>query len=239
MRAFAVNHRLGAEIIQIDRGDRVDRVDKADRISAAALCSLGGFADIGDIGRQLDDAGHPAVLFDPAGDHFDIFRHLPHGRSHSPFCHPMRATKVQLHPIGLGVFDRPQDRFPAFLVARHHEGNHHRPVRIVALDGFDLAQVHLQGAVGDQLDVVEAQKPPVSPPDRAIARAVDVHHRRPFRAKGLPDNPAPACLKGAAHVIFFVRRRGRGQPERVGRFDSGKGRSEISHDVLPQPIRLL
>ena len=37
---------------------------------------------------------------------------------------------------------------------------------------LDLAQVQIKIAVGDELDVVQAEKPAVSPPDRAIARPI-------------------------------------------------------------------
>src|SRR3546814_5621998 len=83
------------------------------------------------------------------------------------------------------------------LLAGHHERNHHGAVRPVALHLRDLAQVHLERAVGDQLDVVEAGHAGAVVAHGAVARG-DVHDRR-ILAEGLPHDAAPAQI-GSAHV---------------------------------------
>src|SRR5690606_22274884 len=106
------------------------------------------------------------------------------------------------------------------LDAWHHDGDDQRPVRPVALDLLDLAQIGLEVAVGDELDIVEAEQTPVRAPDRAVARPVDVDDRRPRLAQRLPDNAAPPRLESAHDVVFLVGRRRRGEPERVWRLDA-------------------
>ena len=191
----------------------------------------GGFADVGDIGREFHDHGHAGVLLAPAGDHLDIFGDLAHGAAHAAFGHAMRAAEVQFDPVGAGFLDQGQDGFPRLFDAGHHEGDDHGAVRVVAFDRFDLLQVHLERAVGDQFDVVEAQKPAIRAPDRAVARAVDVDHRGASLAQRFPHDPAPACLKGAADVVFLVGGRRGGQPEGVGGFDPCEFGCEIGHSA--------
>ena len=105
-------------------------------------------------------------------------------------------------------------------------------------NAHELARGHkrlralIEFAVGDQLDVVEAQKPPVRAPDRAVAGAVHVDDMR-VEAKGLPDDPAPARLERAADVVFLVGGRRRGQPERVRGADADEIRGEVGHVSLP------
>ena len=52
------------------------------------------------------------------------------------------------------------------------------------------------GRTPDQFDVVEADQVAVAAMDRAVARAIDVDHRRVL-AQRFPDNAAPARLEGA------------------------------------------
>ena len=56
-------------------------------------------------------------------------------------------------------------------------------------------QVDLQVAVGDQLDVVEAEQPAVGAPDRAVARAVDVDDRRASSPSVFHTTPPQPALK--------------------------------------------
>ena len=220
MGAFAVNRRFGCEQVQIDRGDRVDRVDQAHRIRTTAFRGLGGIKHIGDVRRQLHDHRHARVLLAPAGDHFNVFRHLPHGRSHAAFRHAVRAAEVQLDPVGTGFLHMRQDRFPRFLLARDHDRRDQSAVRVITFHRLHLAQVHLKRAVGDQLDVIEPQQPPVRSIDGTVARAVDVDDRRALHAERFPHDTAPPRLEGAADVVFFVRWRRGCQPERVRAFDA-------------------
>ena len=229
MRALAVDRGFGAERVKVHARDRAYRVDQAHRIRPAALGRLGRLADIGDVRGQLHDAGQARILLHPARHHLDIFRHLPHGRTHPPLAHPVRAAEVQLDPVAFGLLDALQDRFPRLLHAGHHQRHDQRPVGIVALDRLDLAQVHLKRAVGDQLDIVDAKNPAVRAMHNAIARAAHVDDRRPVLAQGLPDDPAPTRLIGAADIVFLVRRRRRGQPERIGRPDPDEIRLKVCH----------
>ena len=121
MRAHAVDGWLRRHDIQVDRGDRVDRVDQADRIGTATHGGLGRAEDIGDVRRQLDDAGALIVLFHPAGDLLHIFGHLAHGAPHAAFGHAMRAAEIQLHPISIGGFDLFQNLLPGGFVIGYHQ----------------------------------------------------------------------------------------------------------------------
>ena len=230
--ALAVDHREGREGIQIDIGDRFDRVDQRHGIGPAAMRRDCRRQDRGDVGRQLHDAGHAAVLLDPACHHFDVFGHLPHRAAHAAFGHAMRAAEVQLYPVSPGILDARQDVFPRVLITGHHQADDHGAVGPVTLDLLDLAQVHLQRTVGDKLDVVQAQQAAVRAPDRAVTRAVDVDDGRAFGAKRFPHHAAPAGLERTADVVFLVRWRGRGQPERVGGFDANEVGTQIGHGSL-------
>ena len=115
-------------------------------------------ADVGDVGRQLDDHRHAGVLLAPARHHLDIFRHLADGRAHAALAHAVRAAEIELDAVGAGLLDQRQDALPARLLARHHQRDDERAVRPVALDLLDLAQVDVERPVGDQLDVVEADQ---------------------------------------------------------------------------------
>src|SRR5690606_32368725 len=108
----------------------------------------------------------------------------------------------------------------------------------VLLDLLHLAQVRLQVAVGDQLDVVEAEQTAVRTPDRTVARAVDVDDRRTFLAQRLPHHTTPARLKGALDIVGLVGRRRRRQPEWIGRFDADKVVADVCHaHALPFEVK--
>ena len=231
MAALAVDRGLRAEIIKVDTDDRGDRVDQAHGIRPALLRRARRIADIGDVGGQLHENGHAGVLLAPARHHLDIFRHLAHGRTHAALAHPMRAAEVQLDPVGASLLHQRQDRFPRLFFARHHERDDHRAVGPVALDLLDLAQVHLERAVGDQLDIVQTQQPPIGAPDRAVARAVDIDDGRACLAQGLPHHATPARLEGAHDVIGFVGRRRGGEPKRIGRFDAQEIAGKVCHGL--------
>ncbi len=222
-------------MVQVHRGDRVDRVDQAHRIRTPLQRRLGGLSNIGDVRRQLHDHRHPRVRLGPARHHLDILGHLPHGAAHAAFAHPVRAAKVQLDPVRARVLDLLEDKLPRVLLAGHHQADDHGPVRIVSLDLLDLGQVHVQRPVRDQLDVVQAQQSPIRPPDRSVPRAVHVDDMR-IQAQRLPHHTAPTRLKGPAHVIRLVRRRRRGQPERVRALDPDKVARQISHLALASSL---
>jgi hypothetical protein len=103
------------------------------------------------------------ILLAPFGDHLDVFGHLANGRAHAAFAHAVRAAEIEFDAIGAGVLDARQDRLPACFLARHHDRDDHRPVGPALLDLGDFAQIDLEIAVGDQLDVVEPQEPASGP----------------------------------------------------------------------------
>jgi hypothetical protein len=185
---------------------------------------------VADIGRQLHDHRHAAVLLAPARDHLDIFRDLADGGAHAALRHAVRTAEIQFDAVGLGVLDRLEDGLPAILGARHHQGDDDGAIGPVALHLLDLAQIDVERAVGDEFDIVEANHPHAADFEGAIARR-GVHDRRVF-AQGLPHDAAPARLEGAHDVVFLVgRRRGR-QPERIGGTDADEIRPQIGHGML-------
>ncbi len=197
------------------------------------LAARAGFRMSLMFGVSLVITGMRDVLLAPAHHHLDIFGHLADRRAHAALAHAVRAAEIELDPVRLGLLDQRQDRLPAVLVARHHDRDHQRPVRPVLLDLLDLLQVHLQRPVGDQFDVVEAEQPPVRAPDRAVARPVDIDHRRAFLAQRLPHHAAPAGLEGALDIVRLVGRRRRRQPERIGRPDPDEVVADVSHLCPP------
>jgi hypothetical protein len=66
MRALAVDHRLGREVVEIDAVIELMVLIRRHRIRAAALRRLGRLADVGDVGRQLHDAPACACLLAPS-----------------------------------------------------------------------------------------------------------------------------------------------------------------------------
>ncbi len=203
--------------------DGVDGVDQAHCICAPALGRTRRVADVGDVGSQLHDDGQLAVLLAPLGHHLDVLGHLAHCCAHAAFAHAVGAAEVEFDGIGAGVFHAGQYGFPACFLAGHHERDDHGSFLPVALHFGDLAQIQLQVAIGDQLDVVEAVQPAVRRQQGAVAWAVHVDDGWAGFAQCLPDDAAPTCLEGAVDVVGLVGRRCRGEPEGVGAFDAGKG----------------
>ena len=117
-----------------------------------------------------------------------VFRHLADGRAHAALAHAVRAAEVQLEAVGAGVFCALHDVMPGLALALHHQRGDHDVLRVAPLYLRDLPQVDLDGAVGDELDVVEAHHAPAVPVDGGIARA-DIGDRL---ADCLPHGAAPA-----------------------------------------------
>src|SRR5205085_11807630 len=93
----------------------------------------------------------------------------------------------------------------------------------------DLVEVVVEGAVGDEFDVVQAEELSAVVVDAAVAGG-DVDDR--LEAEGLPDGAAPAGVEGPADLVLGVGRRGAGQPERVRRLDAAELDTQIGHDSL-------
>ena len=212
------------------------RVDQRHRVGAAFPGGARRVADVGDVGGELDHDRHARRRFAPARHHLDIFRHLADRRAHAALAHPVRAAEVEFDAVAAGLLDLLQDPLPARLLAGHHQRDEEAAVRPVALDPLDLLEVHFKLAVGDQLEVVEADQAAVAGMDRAIARTRDVDDRRVL-AERLPHHAAPSRLEGADDVVFLVGRRRRGQPERVRRPDADEFAAEIGHISL-QPCQM-
>ncbi|MCY1243691.1 hypothetical protein D9M72_567160 [compost metagenome] len=156
----------------------------------------------------------------PFHDHADIFRHLTDSCTHAALAHAVRTAEVQLNAISAGFFYQRQDGFPRFFFAWHHDRSDQCAVGPAHFHFFHFAQVHFQRTVGDQLDIVKTEQPPISTMDRAIAGAIDIDHRRAFRAQCFPDHATPASLESSLDIVRFVCRWGRSQPERVRRFNA-------------------
>ena len=67
----------------------------------------------------------------------------------------MRAAKIQLDAIGPGVLRLLRDLVPCLTGRFHHQRDKKRPVRMRLLHPGNLAQIHFERAIGDQLDIVE------------------------------------------------------------------------------------
>ena len=154
----------------------------------------------------------------------------PMPRSHMP-CGQPKFSSTPSHSVSS---TRARIVFQRLLVAGDHQRDDQRAVGPGALDLLDLLQIDLEIAVGDQLDVVERDQPPVGAVDRAVARAGDVDDRRPGLAQRLPHDAAPAGAERALDIGLAVGRRRRGEPERVGRLDAEEIGAEIDHGVLLQ-----
>ena len=188
----------------------------------------GRLQDVGDVRRELDDHRQARMLLAPARNHLDILRHLAHRRAHPALGHAVRAAEVEFDAVGAGVLHHRQDALPGLLFAGHHQRHREGAVGPVALDLTDLAQIVGQHAVGDELDVVEADQVACRPQQRAVARAAHIDDRR-ILAERLPHYTAPPGLVGTVHVVRLVGGRRRRQPERIRRADSNEATGQISH----------
>jgi hypothetical protein len=107
----------------------------------------------------------------------------------------------------------------------HHQRRDHGVLRVTLLDFGDLAQVGVDGAVADELDIVQPHHALAVPIDRGIARR-DVENGV---ADGFPDGAAPALVERAHDLLAAVGGRAGRQPERVGTANAGEISGEIGH----------
>src|SRR5262245_24187162 len=103
-------------------------------------------------------------------------------------------------------------------------------MRVGFLDGRDLAQVVVECAVRDQLDVIEAEQFPAIIVDAAVAGG-DVDDR--LEAERFPYGAAPAGVESATDLILGIRRRSAGQPKRVGGLDAAEFDGKVWHEKTP------
>ena len=112
-------------------------------------------ADVGDVRRQLHQHRRPRRLLHPLRNHLRVLRHLAHGRAHPALAHAMRTAEVQLQPIRARTLRALHHLVPGLALRLHHQRRNHRMLRIQPLHLGDLAQVHLDGPVADQLNIVQ------------------------------------------------------------------------------------
>ena len=108
-------------------------------------------------------------FFDPACDLLAVFGHLSYGRPHAPLTHAVRATEVELKAVCSGIFCALNNIVPGFALAFDHERRDDYVVRIPPLCFRHLLQIDLDGAVGDELDIIEAHHAVAVPVDGGIA----------------------------------------------------------------------
>ncbi len=228
MGALAIDGRRRRHLVEIDRDQRIDRVDQRDAIGAAGLRGLGRPQDVGDVGRQLDQNGHARRVLHPARHLLHHLGHLAHGRAHAAFAHAVRTAEIEFDAVAAGFLLDPLRQIdPGRFLDRRHDRADQRAIGPFTLHLLHLVEIELQRAIGDQFDIVEADQVARRVVDRAVTRR-HVDDRRVF-AERLPHHAAPARLEGADDVVFLIRRRRRGQPERVGRFDAGNFGTQVGH----------
>ena len=196
------------------------------RVGAAALRRARRIADVGDVGRELDDDRHARVLLAPARDHLDIFRHLADRRAHAALGHAVRAAEIQLDAVAAGLLHRlagspsrsasSQGTISETTSARSGQS------RLTCLISRRLTS---SGRSVISSILLKPMSAPVA--DRGSRRSAgrDVDDRR-ILAERLPHHAAPARLEGADDVVGLVGRRRRGEPERVRRSDAGEARAQ-------------
>ncbi len=204
----------------------------SDRVGAAGDGRPGRGQDAGDVGGELDDHRHARELLHQAAACSMYSGTCPTAEPMPRSLMPCGQPKLSSMPSHRSPRLARQDRLPGVLVAGDHQADHQARSGQFALDLLDLLQVHLERAVGDQLDIVEADDAAVTGPDGAVARTVDVDDRRVL-AQRLPDRTTPASLEGALDIVGLVGRRRRGQPERVGRLDADELVAQIGHGTSP------
>ena len=137
----------------------------------------------------------------------------------------MRATEIQLETMRTGILDFFDQFVPALTVVVRHQRDDHGAVGEKTDTFANLTEIDLQGAIADELDIVESHHPGAMIIDRGIPRG-DILD---LGAQCFPDNAAPAGFEGAQHIDLFVGRRRAGQPERVGAVDAEEIGMKTSH----------
>src|SRR5208283_5836097 len=115
--------------------------------------------DVGYVGRELHNHRDTCGLHHPACDLLTILRHLTDRAAHAALAHAVRAAVVQLDAIRPRIFDAPDNLSPRLGFGLNHRGNDHRAIGPGTLDLGNLAQIDIQGPVGNQFDVVDGQHP--------------------------------------------------------------------------------
>src|SRR5207245_3413146 len=103
-------------------------------------------------------------FLDPADNRFSHFWILADGGAHAALAHPMRAAEVELEAIGAGVFGPFHEFMPA-LARIDHQRSDDSVIGPAFLHFGNFAEIGLDGAIADQLNIVEANH----------ARGPDIH----------------------------------------------------------------
>src|SRR3546814_5904017 len=78
-------------------------------------------------------------------------------RAHAALAHAVRATQVEFDAVHAGIGDPDRQLLPRLFVDRRHHRTDDDAIGPALAHRFDLAQVHVQRAVGNQFDVVDAE----------------------------------------------------------------------------------
>jgi hypothetical protein len=86
-----------------------------------------------------------------------VLGHLPDGAAHAALAHTVGTAEIQFEPIRARVFGSVSRwSCQAVAIRLYHQRRNHGVMREALFDLRDLAQVYIQRAVGDQLDVVQS-----------------------------------------------------------------------------------
>ena len=107
---------------------------------------------------------------------------------------------------------------PGFALGFDHERGDYQIFRVALFYFGDFAEIYFDGAVADQLDVVEAHHADAVVVDGAVTRAGVLDRL----ADGFPDGAAPAGVERAHHLAGGVGGRAGGEPEGIGGFDAAE-----------------
>ena len=171
------------------------------------------------LGVSLTMTGVRAASFTHSVICWQYSGHLADGGAHAALAHAVRAAEVELEAVGAGAFGALDDVMPGLALGFDHERGDDDVLGVAALYFFDLAEVDFDGAIADELDVVQAHHLLAVVVDGGVARA-DVGDGL---ADGLPDGAAPACVEGAHDLLAAVGGRSGGEPEGIEALDAGEG----------------
>jgi hypothetical protein len=156
------------------------------------------------LGVSFTMTGNARNFDDPARDLLDEFGILADGRPHAALRHPVRAAEVQFETVDGTACTAFDEIVPACAMHLGHQRRDDRAIGIRRLALRDLAQVHVERAIGDQLDVVHARSSCGADVEPGEARG-DVddrvaerlpHRRRPSRPR-TRASPGSRCSSAA------------------------------------------
>ena len=108
------------------------------------------------LGVSLTITGVRAFSLTHAGDALGVLGHLADGRAHAALAHAVGAAEVEFEAVRAGVFGALDDLVPGFAFGLDHQRRDDDVLGVAPFYFGNFAQVGLDGAVGDELDIVEA-----------------------------------------------------------------------------------